>query len=110
MKFYRCEKCGKIVCLVKETPAEMACCSETMKELADKIRKLGFRPGLWMPLYGTGDLTQGFTACGTLELTDGAFEMAIPDCMDGSKSSYETATMVFLFELVTAVTPIALPS
>ncbi|MCQ2391312.1 MAG: alpha-galactosidase, partial [Kiritimatiellae bacterium] len=28
---------------------------ETMKELADKIRKLGFRPGLWMPLYGTGD-------------------------------------------------------
>ena len=33
MKFYRCKKCGKIVCLIKETSAEMACCSETMKEL-----------------------------------------------------------------------------
>ena len=28
---------------------------EGMKKLADDIRKIGFRPGLWMPLYGTGD-------------------------------------------------------
>ncbi len=28
---------------------------EGMKKLADDIRALGFRPGLWMPLYGTGD-------------------------------------------------------
>ena len=28
---------------------------EGMKKLADDIRQLGFRPGLWMPLYGTGD-------------------------------------------------------
>jgi len=26
-----------------------------MKQLADEIRDLGFKPGLWMPLYGTGD-------------------------------------------------------
>ena len=28
---------------------------EGMKKLADDLRALGFRPGLWMPLYGTGD-------------------------------------------------------
>ena len=28
---------------------------EGMKKLADDLRVLGFRPGLWMPLYGTGD-------------------------------------------------------
>ncbi|MBQ7189994.1 MAG: alpha-galactosidase [Kiritimatiellae bacterium] len=28
---------------------------EGMKKLADDIRALGYRPGLWMPLYGTGD-------------------------------------------------------
>lgn len=28
---------------------------EGMKNLADDIRQIGFRPGLWMPLYGTGD-------------------------------------------------------
>ena len=28
---------------------------EGMKKLADDIRALGFRPGIWMPLYGTGD-------------------------------------------------------
>jgi hypothetical protein len=28
---------------------------EGMKKLADDIRALGFRPGLWMALYGTGD-------------------------------------------------------
>ena len=28
---------------------------EGMKKLADDIRELGFRPGIWMPLYGTGD-------------------------------------------------------
>ena len=28
---------------------------EGMKQLADDLRALGFRPGLWMPLYGTGD-------------------------------------------------------
>ncbi len=28
-----------------------------MKKLADDLRALGFRPGLWMPLYGTGDKT-----------------------------------------------------
>ena len=26
-----------------------------MKQFADELRALGFRPGLWMPLYGTGD-------------------------------------------------------
>ena len=39
-------------------------------------------PGkLALPLYGAGDLTTAFTACGTIELTDGVFEMAIPDGM-----------------------------
>ena len=39
-------------------------------------------PGkLALPLYGTGDLKTAFAPCGTLELTDGAFEMAIPDGM-----------------------------
>lgn len=28
---------------------------EGMKKLAADLRALGFRPGLWMPLYGTGD-------------------------------------------------------
>jgi len=28
---------------------------EGMKKLADDIRALGFRPGMWMPLYGTGN-------------------------------------------------------
>ena len=28
---------------------------EGMKKLADDIREIGFRPGIWMPLYGTGD-------------------------------------------------------
>ena len=28
---------------------------EGMKKLADDIRAIGFRPGIWMPLYGTGD-------------------------------------------------------
>jgi len=28
---------------------------EGMKALADEIRKLGFRPGIWMSLYGEGD-------------------------------------------------------
>ena len=33
MKFYRCAKCGKIVCPVAETAAELVCCGETMQEL-----------------------------------------------------------------------------
>ena len=33
MKFYRCAKCGKIVCPVAETAAELGCCGETMQEL-----------------------------------------------------------------------------
>ena len=33
MKFYRCEKCGKIICQVRETPPELTCCGETMREL-----------------------------------------------------------------------------
>lgn len=28
---------------------------EGMKKLADDLRALGFRPGMWMPLYGTGN-------------------------------------------------------
>ena len=28
---------------------------EGMRKLADDLRALGFTPGLWMPLYGTGD-------------------------------------------------------
>ncbi len=30
---------------------------EGMKKLAQEIRDLGFRPGIWMPLYGTGNET-----------------------------------------------------
>ena len=33
MKFYRCAKCGKIVCPVAGTAAELVCCGETMQEL-----------------------------------------------------------------------------
>ena len=33
MKFYRCAKCGNIVCPVAETAAELVCCGETMQEL-----------------------------------------------------------------------------
>ena len=28
---------------------------QTMKQLADDIRAIGFKPGIWMALYGTGD-------------------------------------------------------
>ena len=35
-------------CFAKQFP-------EGMKWLADEIRKLGFRPGIWMSLYGEGD-------------------------------------------------------
>ena len=38
---------------------DLSCCPEQfpegMKKLADDIRALGFRPGMWMPLYGTGN-------------------------------------------------------
>ena len=37
MKFYRCTKCGKIVCPVAETPAELVCCDETMQELVPGV-------------------------------------------------------------------------
>ena len=33
MKFYRCEKCGKIVCPIHETEPVMTCCGEEMREL-----------------------------------------------------------------------------
>lgn len=33
MKFYRCEKCGKIVCPIKATDAELQCCGAEMREL-----------------------------------------------------------------------------
>jgi len=33
MKFYKCEVCGKIVAMVKETPVETACCGQDMVEL-----------------------------------------------------------------------------
>jgi len=35
-------------CFAKQFP-------EGMKHLADEIRKIGFRPGIWMSLYGEGD-------------------------------------------------------
>ena len=35
-------------CFAKQFP-------EGMKHLADEIRKLGFKPGIWMSLYGEGD-------------------------------------------------------
>jgi len=38
---------------------DLSCCTEQfpegMKKLADDIKALGFRPGMWMPLYGTGN-------------------------------------------------------
>lgn len=34
MKFYKCEKCGKIVSLIKDTPTTTICCGEEMKELS----------------------------------------------------------------------------
>ena len=33
MKFYKCEICGKIVAMVKETPVDTVCCGQTMREL-----------------------------------------------------------------------------
>ncbi len=33
MKFYKCEICGKIVAMVKETPIDTICCGQTMREL-----------------------------------------------------------------------------
>ena len=33
MKFYRCAKCGKIVCPVAERPTDLICCGKTMREL-----------------------------------------------------------------------------
>ena len=33
MKFYKCEICGKIVAMVKETPVETMCCGQPMREL-----------------------------------------------------------------------------
>ena len=33
MRFFKCEKCGKIVALVNEKPCDTMCCGETMKEL-----------------------------------------------------------------------------
>ena len=32
-KFYKCEKCGKIVALVKESGVPVMCCGEKMKEI-----------------------------------------------------------------------------
>ena len=33
MKFFKCEKCGKIVALVNEKPCPTMCCGEEMKEI-----------------------------------------------------------------------------
>ena len=33
MKFYRCDICGKIVAIVKETAADTVCCGQPMREL-----------------------------------------------------------------------------
>ena len=33
MKFYKCEKCGKIIAIVKEKSCDTFCCNEPMKEL-----------------------------------------------------------------------------
>ena len=33
MKFYKCEICGKIVAMVKETPVDTMCCGVAMREL-----------------------------------------------------------------------------
>ena len=33
MKFYKCEICGKIVAMVKETPVDTVCCGQPMREL-----------------------------------------------------------------------------
>lgn len=33
MKFYKCDKCGKIIAIVKETAAPTICCGEAMREL-----------------------------------------------------------------------------
>ena len=33
MKFYKCEICGKITAMVKETPVDTMCCGQAMREL-----------------------------------------------------------------------------
>lgn len=33
MKFYKCDKCGKIIAIVKETAVPTVCCGEAMREL-----------------------------------------------------------------------------
>lgn len=33
MKFYRCELCGQIVAIVKQTASPLVCCGKPMKEL-----------------------------------------------------------------------------
>ena len=37
MKFYKCEICGKIVAMVKETPVDTMCCGQAMRELVPGI-------------------------------------------------------------------------
>lgn len=33
MKYYLCEKCKKIVAVVRDTPVKLMCCGEAMKEI-----------------------------------------------------------------------------
>lgn len=33
MKFYKCEKCGKIIAIVKDSSCDTICCGEPMKEI-----------------------------------------------------------------------------
>ena len=33
MKFYRCEKCGQIIAIVKKKPCSLYCCGEPVKEI-----------------------------------------------------------------------------
>lgn len=39
IKFYKCNVCGKIVAIVKDTGTETFCCGQTMKEIIPKTKE-----------------------------------------------------------------------
>ena len=42
MKIYRCEKCGKMIAVIKSSPCDTFCCGEPMKELVANTTEAAF--------------------------------------------------------------------
>lgn len=53
MKFYKCEKCGKIIALVNEKPCPTMCCGEAMKEIKANTVEASFEKHI--PVYKVED-------------------------------------------------------